>query len=208
MRATAAADPSIAAHAPRTSASSRGARPVHRVSGRRLVPQLLGRRGPHGRGHFAADPRLGAAVTGRSNCPAAPASAALTRKSSPAAASACAHAALAEVGGLPEDFFMQAEEYDLSLRLLDAGWRVQALRAPPRPPSQDARPRDSPAASCAWTCATTSRWSADTSRDEWVYPVCAPTGRGAIASSPRCTWAPPCLLRGPCRRRWRRLATG
>jgi len=33
--------------------------------------------------------------------------------------------ALAEVGGLPEDFFMQAEEYDLSLRLLDAGWEIR-----------------------------------------------------------------------------------
>ncbi|CAN5396290.1 hypothetical protein BH09PLA1_BH09PLA1_31840 [soil metagenome] len=33
--------------------------------------------------------------------------------------------ALVEVGGLPDDFFMQAEEYDLSLRLLDAGWIVQ-----------------------------------------------------------------------------------
>ena len=33
--------------------------------------------------------------------------------------------ALLEVGGLPEDFFMAAEEYDLSLRLLDAGWRVR-----------------------------------------------------------------------------------
>jgi hypothetical protein len=32
--------------------------------------------------------------------------------------------ALEEVGGLPEDFFMQAEEYDLSLRLLNAGWEV------------------------------------------------------------------------------------
>jgi hypothetical protein len=29
------------------------------------------------------------------------------------------------VGGLPDDFFMQAEEYDLSLRLLDAGWDVR-----------------------------------------------------------------------------------
>jgi hypothetical protein len=28
------------------------------------------------------------------------------------------------VGGLPEDFFMQAEEYDLSLRLLAGGWKV------------------------------------------------------------------------------------
>ncbi len=32
--------------------------------------------------------------------------------------------ALAQVGGLPEDFFMQAEEYDLSLRLLAGGWKV------------------------------------------------------------------------------------
>ncbi len=33
--------------------------------------------------------------------------------------------ALEQVGGLPEDFFMQAEEYDLSLRLMDAGWDVR-----------------------------------------------------------------------------------
>jgi GT2 family glycosyltransferase len=33
--------------------------------------------------------------------------------------------ALQSAGGLPEDFFMQAEEYDLSLRLLDRGWRIQ-----------------------------------------------------------------------------------
>ena len=32
--------------------------------------------------------------------------------------------ALEQVGGLPDDFFMAAEEYDLSLRLLDAGWKV------------------------------------------------------------------------------------
>lgn len=36
-------------------------------------------------------------------------------------------AAIREVGGLPEDFFMQAEEYDLSLRLLDAGWHVETF---------------------------------------------------------------------------------
>src|SRR5689334_20913811 len=35
--------------------------------------------------------------------------------------------ALQQVGGLPEDFFMAAEEYDLSLRLLDAGWEVQSF---------------------------------------------------------------------------------
>jgi GT2 family glycosyltransferase len=33
--------------------------------------------------------------------------------------------ALKQVGGLPGDFFMQAEEYDLSLRLLDGGWEVR-----------------------------------------------------------------------------------
>ena len=33
--------------------------------------------------------------------------------------------ALEAVGGLPEDFFMQAEEYDLSIRLLDAGWEIR-----------------------------------------------------------------------------------
>jgi GT2 family glycosyltransferase len=35
--------------------------------------------------------------------------------------------ALVQVGGLPEDFFMAAEEYDLSLRLLAAGWDVLTL---------------------------------------------------------------------------------
>ncbi len=33
--------------------------------------------------------------------------------------------ALDQVGGLPDDFFYQAEEYDLSLRLLEAGWDIQ-----------------------------------------------------------------------------------
>jgi GT2 family glycosyltransferase len=35
--------------------------------------------------------------------------------------------AIDEVGGLPVDFFMQAEEYDLSLRLLAAGWDVETF---------------------------------------------------------------------------------
>lgn len=35
--------------------------------------------------------------------------------------------ALQEVGGLPETFFMQAEEYDLSLRLLQAGWEIRTF---------------------------------------------------------------------------------
>jgi GT2 family glycosyltransferase len=33
--------------------------------------------------------------------------------------------ALKQVGGLPEDFFMAAEEYDLSLRLMNAGWTIR-----------------------------------------------------------------------------------
>jgi GT2 family glycosyltransferase len=33
--------------------------------------------------------------------------------------------ALLEVGGLPTDFFMQAEEYDLSLRLMDRRWTIR-----------------------------------------------------------------------------------
>jgi len=37
------------------------------------------------------------------------------------------HEALAQVGGLPPDFFMAAEEYDLSLRLLEAGWDVRSF---------------------------------------------------------------------------------
>jgi hypothetical protein len=35
--------------------------------------------------------------------------------------------ALEQVGGLPTDFFMQAEEYDLSLRLLAAGYEIQTF---------------------------------------------------------------------------------
>jgi GT2 family glycosyltransferase len=34
---------------------------------------------------------------------------------------------LVRLGGLPRDFFMQAEEYDLSLRLLDAGLKVRTF---------------------------------------------------------------------------------
>jgi GT2 family glycosyltransferase len=74
--------------------------------------------------HFETDPDLGAAVfsvhlpDGSSECSAYPdvfigCGTGFRRK------------ALAEVGGLPEDFFMQAEEYDLSLRLLDAGWTLK-----------------------------------------------------------------------------------
>jgi len=76
--------------------------------------------------HFAADPRLGAAVftvtlpDGSRECSAYPdvfigCGVGLRKES------------LDQVGGLPDDFFMQAEEYDLSLRLLDAGWSVKSF---------------------------------------------------------------------------------
>ncbi len=35
--------------------------------------------------------------------------------------------ALVRVGALPDDFFMQAEEYDLSLRLMQSGWDIRAF---------------------------------------------------------------------------------
>lgn len=88
-------------------------------------------------GHFADDPRLGSAVFdvvlpgGQRECSAFP-----------AVGIGCGtgfrREAILGVKGLPNDFFMQAEEYDLSLRLLDAGWdvrrfddiRVQHLKTP------------------------------------------------------------------------------
>lgn len=77
-------------------------------------------------GHFEADPQLGAATftvtlpDGTRECSAYPdvfigCGVGLRRR------------ALRLVGGLPDDFFMQAEEYDLSLRLLDAGWTVRTF---------------------------------------------------------------------------------
>jgi GT2 family glycosyltransferase len=76
--------------------------------------------------HFENDPHLGAAVftitlpDGSRECSAYPdvfigCGTGFRRES------------LLQVGGLPSDFFMQAEEYDLSLRLLDAGWRVRTF---------------------------------------------------------------------------------
>jgi len=74
--------------------------------------------------HFRDDARLGAAVfdvilpDGQRECSAYP--------------SVCIgcgtgfrREAIFAAGGLPDDFFMQAEEYDLSLRILDAGWDVE-----------------------------------------------------------------------------------
>ncbi len=73
--------------------------------------------------HFRGDPSLGAAIfnvhlpDGSRECSAFP-----------AVFIGCGtgfrREALIQTGGLPDDFFMQAEEYDLSLRLLDAGWNI------------------------------------------------------------------------------------
>ncbi len=74
--------------------------------------------------HFAADDRLGAAVftvtlpDGSQECSAYP-------NVAIGCGTAFRRSALDQVGGLPDDFFMQAEEYDLSLRLLGAGWDVR-----------------------------------------------------------------------------------
>jgi GT2 family glycosyltransferase len=73
---------------------------------------------------FEADPSLGAAVfdvqlpDGSRECSAYP-------NVFIGCGTGFRRRALEQVGGLPEDFFMQAEEYDLSLRLLAAGWDVR-----------------------------------------------------------------------------------
>jgi GT2 family glycosyltransferase len=74
--------------------------------------------------HFRLDPQLGAAVfdvvlpDGSRECSAYP-----------TVCIGCGTGfraeALHQVGGLPRRYFMQAEEYDLSLRLLDAGWSIR-----------------------------------------------------------------------------------
>jgi hypothetical protein len=75
---------------------------------------------------FRTDPRLGAAVftitlpDGSQECSAYP-------NVCIGCGTGFRRQALLEVGGLPEDFFMAAEEYDLSLRLLDAGWNVRSF---------------------------------------------------------------------------------
>jgi GT2 family glycosyltransferase len=76
--------------------------------------------------HFERDPALGAAVftvtlpAGSRECCAYP-----------SVFIGCGTGfrieALKQVGGLPTDFFMAAEEYDLSLRLLDAGWDIRSF---------------------------------------------------------------------------------
>ena len=74
--------------------------------------------------HFESDPDLGAAVfevelpDGSRECSAYP-------NVFIGCGTGFRRRALQQVGGLPEDFFMQAEEYDLSLRLIAAGWDVR-----------------------------------------------------------------------------------
>ncbi|MDP9175187.1 MAG: glycosyltransferase [Planctomycetota bacterium] len=80
-------------------------------------------------GHFAADPSLGAAVfdvilpDGSHECSAYP-------NVFIGCGTGFRREALMQTGGLPEDFFMQAEEYDLSLRLLDGGWKIERFDLP------------------------------------------------------------------------------
>ncbi|WP_428937313.1 glycosyltransferase family 2 protein [Fontivita pretiosa] len=74
--------------------------------------------------HFEADEQLGAAVftvtlpDGSRECSAYP-------DVFIGCGTGFRKRALIHVGGLPVDFFMQAEEYDLSLRLLNAGWDIR-----------------------------------------------------------------------------------
>jgi GT2 family glycosyltransferase len=76
--------------------------------------------------HFDSDPTLGAAAftvtlpDGSRECSAYP-------DVFIGCGTGFRRSALLQVGALPEDFFMQAEEYDLSFRLLDAGWDVRTF---------------------------------------------------------------------------------
>ncbi len=95
--------------------------------------------------HFQNDPRLGAAVftvsrpDGSRECSDYP-------EVFIGCGTAFRRQALDAVGLLPEDFFMQAEEYDLSLRLMEGGWHVRRfsdlhvlhMKAPQARPSDDA----------------------------------------------------------------------
>lgn len=74
--------------------------------------------------HFEADPKLGAACfnvilpDGARECSAYP-------NVFIGCGTGFRRTVLEQAGGLPEDFFMQAEEYDLSLRILAAGYEIK-----------------------------------------------------------------------------------
>jgi GT2 family glycosyltransferase len=76
--------------------------------------------------HFEGDPKLGAAVftvtlpNGAQECSAYP-------NVFIGCGTGFRRTALEQVGGLPEDYFMQAEEYDLSLRLLARGYEIKSF---------------------------------------------------------------------------------
>jgi GT2 family glycosyltransferase len=77
--------------------------------------------------HFQADPKLGAAVfdvvlpDGTHECSAYP-------NIFIGCGTGFRRTALQESGGLPEDYFMQAEEYVLSIRLLKEGWDIRRFQ--------------------------------------------------------------------------------
>jgi GT2 family glycosyltransferase len=74
--------------------------------------------------HFQNDPRLGAAIF-NVTLPDGSREASAFPTVCIGCGTAFRREALIAAGGLPTDFFMQAEEYDLSLRLLDAGWDLR-----------------------------------------------------------------------------------
>ena len=65
--------------------------------------------------------------------------------------------AIDQVGGLPDEFFMQAEEYDLSLRLLAAGWPLRRcadllVHHEKTPAAHHLRPHHAPSMSATICC--------------------------------------------------------
>jgi hypothetical protein len=80
------------------------------------VPQMIR--------HFEADPKLGAAVFDVTLPDGSKESSAYPDVFI-GAGTGFRREAVLRAGGLPQDFFMQAEEYDLSFRLLEAGWKVR-----------------------------------------------------------------------------------
>ncbi|MGC4032093.1 MAG: hypothetical protein QM754_10235 [Tepidisphaeraceae bacterium] len=99
-----------------------------------------------------------------------------TPTSSSAAVWACVAAGLRLIGGLPDDFFMQAEEYDLSLRLLNGGWRVQRfddlhvthLKTPRSPTARRARFGSTLGTTCCSPFAASRRVMVDHYLVDWT----------------------------------------